>query len=233
MKKKLQPHLIAIGALVASGLLVCIAGYFLVIAPQNTKSSSLTEEIANAKTQSIVAAGAQARPVAFHASDLFRLAKAMPNANDMSGIILDLADVARKSSVQLTAVRPAANVPLGLGYSAIPISITVSGSYNSISKFMGLLRRAVRLSATNRMYVNGRLFDADQLQLAPFSSTTGAAPSVSGSATSATPVKNPAASTLLTATVALDAFVYAGLAPVTPVVGLPASGSPTTTGSGT
>ena len=96
----------------------------------------------------IVAEGAQAKPVPFRASDLFRLAKAMPGSTDMPGILLALGHVARQSSVTLTAVHPSPAVNLGIGYSAIPISITISGSYAAITKFEHLLRTSVRICRT-------------------------------------------------------------------------------------
>jgi Tfp pilus assembly protein PilO len=185
--KKLEPQIIGIGSFVLLGLVVCAVGYFAVIAPERSKVGMLRDQIANAQTELTVAEGANARPAPFRASDLFRLAKAMPSANDMPGIVIELRNVAVQSSVELTSVRPGAPVTLALGYSALPLAVTVVGKYTAVSRFMDLLRNDVRLLGATRLEVSGRLFDADSIQL-----------------------QAAAKGDSLTATLALDAFVYSG-----------------------
>jgi hypothetical protein len=209
MKKngKLRPDVIAIAGLIAAALLVLAAGYLLLVSPQRSKSSSLSSQIQTTQTEVIVAQGTAAKPVPFRASDLFRLAKAMPSGSDMPGIILDLAHLAKQSKVQLTSVRPTPPVVLGTGYSALQLSITVSGGYNGITKFTHLLRTAVRMNGDGELDVNGRLFDGDNISLTPVASTpTGPPASEGGSAPKAPKV----APDQLSATLALDAFVFGG-----------------------
>jgi Tfp pilus assembly protein PilO len=193
--KKLDPQLIAIGSFALLALVVCAVGYFAVVAPERSKISSLQDQIASAQTELTVVQGPNATPTPFRASDLFRLAKAMPSANDMPGIVIELRNVAARSSVQVTSVRPAQPVPLALGYSALPLAITVSGKYTAISRFMGLLRNDVRLVGAAGLEVGGRLFDADSIQL-----------------------QAAAKGDSLTATLALDAFVYSGNILASPTV---------------
>jgi Tfp pilus assembly protein PilO len=185
--KKLEPQMIAAGSFVLLGMLVCAVGWFAVVAPERSKVSALQDQIGTAQTELTVAEGVNARPTPFRASDLFRLAKAMPGANDMPGIVIELRNVAAQSSVELTSVRPSPPVPLTLGYSALPLAVTVVGRYAAISRFMGLLRHDVRLLRATRLEVNGRLFEADSIQLQ--AATKGDS---------------------LTATLALNAFVYSG-----------------------
>jgi Tfp pilus assembly protein PilO len=166
---------------------VCAVGYFALISPERSQASQLSGQIASVQTELTVAEGASAKPLPFRASDLFRLAKAMPSANDMPGIVIELRNLAAQSSVALTAVRPAPPMPLALGYSALPVAVTVAGTYTAVSRFMGLIRRDVRLSGTAPLEVGGRLFDADSIQL-----------------------QAAAKGDSLTATLALDAFVYTG-----------------------
>ena len=216
-KKKPPTQMIVIGGLVAAGLLVLVAGYLLVVSPQRSKISSLTTQIDDAQTSVIVAEGAQAKPIPFRAADLFRLAKAMPGSTDMPGILLALGHVARQSSVTLTAVHPSPALNLGLGYSAIPISITLSGTYAGITKFERLLRTSVRIQDANHLVVSGRLFDSDNIALAPLASPSTA--TGSGTApTSATPTLKQQADEL-TATLALDAFTFGGPPPVSATAG--------------
>jgi Pilus assembly protein, PilO len=207
--RKLEPQMIVIGSFLLLGLVVCAVGYFALIGPERSKVGTLSGEIASAQTELTVAEGANARPIPFRASDLFRLAKAMPSANDMPGIVIELRNVAAQSSVLVTSVRPAAPVPFALGYSALPLSVTVTGSYTAVSRFIGLLRNDVRLAGATRLEVGGRLFDADSIQLQ--AATTGDS---------------------LTATLALAAFVYSGNilpAPAAPGQSIATTGSTTTT----
>jgi Tfp pilus assembly protein PilO len=203
--KKLEPQTILIGSFVLLALVICAVGYFALIAPERSKAGQLSGQITTAQTELNVAEGAKARPIPFRASDLFRLAKAMPSITDMPGIVIELRNLAAQSSIQLTSLRPAPAVPLALGYSALPLAVTMTGSYTAVSKFMGLLRKDVRLVGASPLKVGGRLFGADGIQLQV--ATKG---------------------DLLTATLALDAFVYSGNA-----LPSPAAQSTGTTGSTT
>jgi hypothetical protein len=165
MTKKLDTQRIAVIALVAVGLLIGAAGYFTVISTEQSKASKVASQIIDAQTQLVVAEGASARPVPFHASELFQAADAMPGSADMPGIVLGLRHLATQSKLTLTSVRPSSPVALALGYSALPIGITVTGNYIHITKFLGLLRTNVRLVGGTKLRVGGRMFDTDNISL--------------------------------------------------------------------
>ena len=232
-KKQANSQLIAICALVGAGLLVLVIGYFEVVAPQRSKAAAVVTKIADDQTAVTVAEGASAKPIPFRATDLFRLANAMPSDPDMTGLILDLRQVATVSSVKLSSVRPSPEVPLALGYYALPVSIVVAGRYQDISRFVRHLRTNVRFGAGQRLEVQGRLFDANSIALAPATPTTGATTPASGTAQSTPQAKHQTDVDTLSATLALDAFVYGGQAPLTATAGLSAPTSTTTAGSGT
>jgi Tfp pilus assembly protein PilO len=165
MNKKLDTQMIAVIALVAVGLLIGAAGYFTVFSMEQSKASKVAAQISEAQTQLVVAEGASARPVPFHASELFQAADAMPGSTDMPGIVLGLRHLTTQSNVTLTSVRPSPPVALALGYSAVPINITVTGNYIHITKFLGLLRTNVRLVGGTKLQVGGRMFDTDTISL--------------------------------------------------------------------
>lgn len=227
---KIQPQVLIIGGLVAAGLLILAAGYLLLVSPESSKISGLSNQLDDAQTQVIVAQGAQAKPVPFKASDLFRLARAMPSGTDMPGILLALSHVARQSSVTVTSVHPSPPVTLGLGYSAIPISITITGRYTAISRFEHLLRTTVRLRTINDLVVAGRLFDSDSISLGPLSGASTATGSGTTAATGKAAVTPPDE---LTASISLDAFTFGGPPPVSATAGSAVSTSTSTSGSGT
>ena len=70
-----------------------------------------------------------------------------------------------QSKVKLTSVRPSPPVAQALGYSAVPLSVTVTGNYRGITKFLGLLHRDVRLVGGAPLRVGGRMFDADTISI--------------------------------------------------------------------
>jgi hypothetical protein len=242
MKTKLDPQMIAIVSLVVAGLLIGAVGYFLVISPQRSKSASLKTDIANAQTELVVAQGASAKPVPFRASDLFRLANAMPSRTDMPGILLSLRHLAQNSKVQLTSVHPSPAVAQALGYSAVPLGITITGTYPQITKFVGLVRRDVRFAGGVRLETSGRFFDTDSINLQPTVSTASVAQAAAVAAangqtpTTPTPAKGKAkaVATSLSAQLMLVAFTYTGvvIAP-TPPAGATTTGSTTTTSTTT
>jgi Tfp pilus assembly protein PilO len=209
MNKKLDTKLVTIVGLVAAAVLIGGGGYLMVVSPQMAKTSKTADEIAMAQTELVVAQGAAARPVPFHASDLYRLANAMPSTTDMPGVLLGLRHLAGRSAVKVTAIKPSAPVTLALGYSAVPLSLAVSGNYWHVTKFLGLVRRSVRLVGGTELRVNGRLFDTDSISL-----------------------QQGATGDVLTAALSLVAFVYTGqVAPATTTTA--GSTGSTTTGTTT
>jgi len=165
VNKKLDRQMIVIIALVAVGLVIGAAGYFAAISAQQSKAAKVAAQIDTAQAQLVVAEGASARPVPFHASDLFRFANAMPGSTDMPGILLGLRHLTGRSKVVLTSVRPSPPVPLALGYSAVPLAITVTGNYRQITRFLGLVRKNVRFVGGKQLRVGGRMFDTDSMSL--------------------------------------------------------------------
>jgi hypothetical protein len=170
------------------GLLVGLVGYLALVAPQKSEAKRLDSQSQALESQLVTARRPAPKPMSARAADLFRLTKAMPDANDMPGILLDLSRLARASSVTIESVKPSVQVPLTQGYAALPLSVVLSGKFADVSNFLQLLRRQVQIGGKGRLQVDGRLLVANQVQLA---STDGR---------------------LLSATLSLDAFVY-GVAP--------------------
>jgi Tfp pilus assembly protein PilO len=172
------------------GILIGLLGYVAVVAPQQSKGRSMDSELQALQAQLLVPKVKPPKPVPVQAADIFRLTKAMPDANDLPGILLQLSRLARASSIKINSVRPSARVPLTQGYAALPVAVTVSGGFGAVSKFLQLLRQQVTVS-NGQLNVDGRLLVANQVQI---TSTDGRS---------------------VSATLNLDAFVY-GVAPPAP-----------------
>ena len=102
MKKKLatlNPN-VKIGLVVLGLLVLAFAGHMLVVSPKTAEAAKLQTEVAAEQTATFQAEAAlrsgKQRP-AIQVADLFRLARAMPDREDMPGMILTLSQLARSS----------------------------------------------------------------------------------------------------------------------------------------
>jgi Tfp pilus assembly protein PilO len=148
-----------LGLVAAGGVLLLAATWFLVVAPQRSKASKLSNDVTAAQAQLAQRRVALARPsakVTVKPGDLYRLTKALPNETDMSGVLIDVDRVARANKLSFTSITPSSQVA-GTGYLEQPVGIVVQGRFGNVSNFLGDLRRLVsvrhgRLDARGRIY---------------------------------------------------------------------------------
>jgi hypothetical protein len=176
------------------GLLILgLAGWFVLVSPENSKAAALDTQIGDANvhlatTQSFLQSPESKQSV----TDLRRLRRAIPDDMEMSEILRQLSWASRASGVRLESITPGQPVP-STGAQAVPITLSVKGRYFRLAKFMHLLRLEAGVK-DGKAYSSGRLYGIDNISL-----STG---DQGG---------------LITATLALNAFV-AGSAPA-PAVG--------------
>lgn len=164
MKKQLPIGVILIPAL----LIVALVGYFLLVKPKQDAAGKLSSEIAELETQIQVATAAQQQPQqidesAIEVADVFRVTKAMPDDDDMPGIILELNAIASASGIEFISI-----APQGAGvrstYSALPINLTFEGNYYDLTDFLFRLRNLVSVR-DGELNADGRLYTLDSLSL--------------------------------------------------------------------
>jgi Tfp pilus assembly protein PilO len=141
-------------------VIVAAVAWFALISPKQARSSELDEEIAELETKltlvSRASAPDEAPKVEIDVADLFKLAKAMPDRDDMPGILLELNSTALSTGVEFLSIQP--GVPSARGtYYAVPITLTYAGNYYDLADFLFRLRNlvAVRdgvLDAAGRLY---------------------------------------------------------------------------------
>jgi Tfp pilus assembly protein PilO len=185
------------------GLLIGMVGYFVLVSPQKARSHRASEQLASLEAQLLAAQKTPPKHAPVQAVDLFRLVKAMPDTNDMPGILRNLDRVARASHVSIQTVTPGAQVALPAGYGALSLTVAMEGTFTNISSFLSKLREQVRIGEKN-LYVTGRLLVPNQVQMT----------SKDGKS--------------VIATLTVDAFVY-GVAP--PPAPTTTDGTTTTSGS--
>jgi Tfp pilus assembly protein PilO len=147
-------------------LIVTLVAYFVLIRPKRAEAGRLGEEIAQLETD-VQAAKLAAKPkqasTKLQVADLFELAKAMPDRDDMPGIILELNAVAESAGVRFKAIAPQAAVAAE-GYRSIPISLTFVGNYYDLTDFLFRLRNLVAVD-DGELAASGRFFTLDTLDM--------------------------------------------------------------------
>jgi type IV pilus assembly protein PilO len=211
-RPRLSPP-VQLGIAVAVVVLIAVAGWFLVVSPKKSTASDLEVQIADAQlrlTQARVAANRKPAPPV-ETSDLFRLAKAMPDQVDMSGILLELNRVASDTGIEFESISPGAPAPVG-AYEVVPVTVLFEGNFYSLSDFLFRLRNLVSMR-NGALDADGRLFNVDTVT---FGESENRFPSIR-------------------ATLQLNAFVFgtataaAAAPPAAPATTTPASTTPTTT----
>jgi len=112
--KQRLPLAATIAIVVVAALLAGAAGWFLLVSPKRAEASRLRGEIDSTQAQiaSYHAASLQAKgrqPI--KVADLFRLSKAMPDRADMSGVLLQLNQIAADTGIAFQSIAPQSSVP--------------------------------------------------------------------------------------------------------------------------
>lgn len=162
MKKQMPLWPVVAGAV----LILAVVSYFVLIRPKQAEAGRLGDQIAQLDTD-VQAAKLAAKPkeasTKLQVADLFELAKAMPDRDDMPGIILELNSVAEAAGVTFKAIAPQ-NPVAQEGYRSIPISLTFVGNYYDLTDFLFRLRNLVAVE-DGRLASSGRFFTLDTLDL--------------------------------------------------------------------
>jgi hypothetical protein len=164
--KKKTPQSVWIAAVVAGLLFVTVVGYFVVVSPQRGQAASLQQQIDATQKQinaahALIAKAKNAQKV--KVADLFKLTKAMPDAPDEAGVLLDLTNVARASGIEFASINVLASAALP-SYQVIPLQVEFDGNFYSLSDFLFRLRNLVDVRR-GALDATGRLFAIDNIAL--------------------------------------------------------------------
>jgi type IV pilus assembly protein PilO len=149
-------------------LVVAAVGYFFLVKPKQDEAGRTSDEIAELETQIAVAQAAARAPAkgqdeTIRVADVFRVTKAMPDEDDMPGIILELNAVAAASGIEFVSITPQA-AAVRTGYTALPINLSFEGNYYDLTDFLFRIRNLVTVR-DGKLEANGRLFTLDSLSM--------------------------------------------------------------------
>jgi hypothetical protein len=192
----------AVFLIIGGDLLLLLLGWVLLVSPQRQTAASIArstraaeaqiEEAQHAVQQAENPPAAPKQPE-IRTAALYELAKAMPSTTDMPDVLLELDQVARAAGVTVNSITPGA-ISAGNGYGVLPITLSFSGDFYSLTDLLYRLRTLVAVRH-GELDATGRLFAVD---------TVGLSPSGVGKQ--------------LTASVTVNTFVYGAAPPLAPAV---------------
>jgi Tfp pilus assembly protein PilO len=161
MKKQIPIVPVIAGAL----LIVAVVAYWLLVSPKRAEAGRLSDEIELLESQVQVAtidARKNEPAVRIRVADLFALAKAMPDEEDMPGVILELNSTALAAGIEFVSIAPETPIATANGYHVLPIALKFEGNYFDLTDFLFRLRNHVAVR-DGRLAARGRLFTLDLL----------------------------------------------------------------------
>jgi Tfp pilus assembly protein PilO len=147
-------------------LIVAAVAYFLVVGPKRGEAARLGDEIAELETKvqtAKLAAEPKEAATQLKVAGLFELTKAMPDKDDMPGIILEINSIAEASGVKFKSIAPQPLV-LGQGYRSLPISLSFEGNYYDLTDFLFRMRNLVGVR-DGKLSASGRFFTLDTIDM--------------------------------------------------------------------
>jgi Tfp pilus assembly protein PilO len=202
-----------IALIVGGDLVLLLMGWFMLVAPQRDTARSIANstaatqlQIAEAKKPAVSMTPAAVQQPEILTANLYNLAKAMPSTMDTPDLLLELSQVARAAGVKLSAIQPGqpSTAASATGFSTVPINLTFSGDFYSLTDVLYRLRSLVSVR-DGELVTSGRLFSVNTVGLTPADG-----------------------SSQLAAAVTVNAYVYGGT-PAAPAAVTPAVTETTTT----
>jgi hypothetical protein len=201
-----------IAAFAGLNILLVVVGWMALVSPQrqNAAAAAAKEQAAQAQLETLMGGdsgshGPTTQP-AIRTAGLYTLDTALPAQGDQPGLLLELSRLATASGVHILSISPQAAQSNASGYTVVPISLNLDGTYFKLTGFLQTLRLLVS-EQHGRLIANGPLFGVTSVAFSP--GTDKHAESV---------------------TVGLDAFYYGVTAGATPPASTMATNTTTTTG---
>ncbi len=155
---------IALGG--AALALVLLGLWFVVVSPKRSEAAKLQSDVAAAEAELAQKKADLANPSAaltVRTSDVFRLAKALPEDANVAAVMLDVDRLAARHGLTLEGFQPTVQIPV-TGYYAQPLTLTVQGRFGKVSRFLGDVRKLVTVKK-GRLVVDGRLYSVTEVRL--------------------------------------------------------------------
>ena len=158
MKRQLP----AVYVIAAAIMIVAAVAYVMLVRPKQAEQKKLDEQIAQLQTDLTVALH-KPPPVVIKVADLFKLSKAIPDKEDIAGIMLELNSTASASGISFDKIEPQPPVSSS-AYWSVPISLEFQGNYYDLVDFLFRMRNLVSVN-DGVLDSSGRLLTLDGFTL--------------------------------------------------------------------
>jgi Tfp pilus assembly protein PilO len=162
LDRRIQFGLVAVGLIIFG-----FAAHTLVVAPLGAQATKVQSQIDSVQTQ-IFQRRTELRKArvapTIESADLFKLARAMPDREDMPGIILALGEVARASGIKFNLIEPVVGTSIIVtgAYTPVRIHLLFDGDFYGLSDFLYRIRSLVAVR-DGTLQADGRFFNVDSV----------------------------------------------------------------------
>jgi len=162
LDRRLQFGLVVVGLVIFG-----FAGHTLVVAPLGAQATKVQTQIDSVQTQ-IFQRRTELRKArvapTIESADLFKLSRAMPDREDMPGIILALGEVARAAGIKFNLIEPVvgASIIVTGAYTPVRIHLLFDGDFYGLSDFLYRIRSLVAVR-NGTLQADGRFFNVDSV----------------------------------------------------------------------
>jgi hypothetical protein len=159
-----------IGACVGINILLVVVGWMAFVAPQQHDGAAAAAQAQQAQTQLDVLQGVSSHgPVKqpeIHTASLYTLDTALPSQADQPDLLFELDRIAKASGVEVLSISPQTGQASASGYTAVPINLSVNGTYFKVTSFLRTLRMLVS-EQHGRLIAHGPLFSVTSVTFSP------------------------------------------------------------------
>ena len=136
-----------IAAFAGINILLVVVGWVAVIAPQQNAAATAATAAQVAQSQLDAfqhgsSHGPNQQPTV-HTSCIYRLDTALPSQADMTSLLFELERVAKASGVKLMGISPQTAQAMASGYTVVPITLNLDGTYFAVTRYLHDLRTLV------------------------------------------------------------------------------------------
>jgi hypothetical protein len=206
---------VALLIVVVAILVIFLLGWFVLLSPERAKANKLDDQIAVTDTQLAAVTSLLNGPIGKQSLAGLKISKiAVPDDPNVAQLLRQLSVASAQAGVDLIGITPQPAIASVSGQQ-IPVSVTVTGRYFALQHFFRILRTRTVLQG-DKLHAKGRLYTIDSIN---FSGTAASSASTAG---------QTAASNVVSAALAINAYSFAPPA-VVPGTAAPTSENTTVT----
>jgi len=158
-----------IAAFAVLNVLLVVIGWTALVSPQrgDAAAAAAKEQLAQTQLETLIhGSGHGNKQPAIHSAGIYALDTALPAQGDEPGLLFELNRLATGSGVKVTGISLATAQATATGYTVVPISLTLTGTYFKVAGFLDNLRTLVS-DNHGHLIAHGPVFAINSVTLNP------------------------------------------------------------------